>query len=210
MLRWLVVLMLLANLGYWAWHQPAVGEALGRAPAQGRDPGRLAQQVRPEAIRIHTGPVVAPPPSCLQAGPLDEAAYATALDDLRDTGVPEAAWVDIRRGQPGRWAVYMGPYADTAQRQRKLDELQRRRLALETLDEHPTLSPGLVLGQFGSEAEARRRLDELQNRGIRTARVEKLAESTVSHQLRAEGLQVDQSRRLQAASRSVRWAACPE
>lgn len=52
MLRALVVLLLAANLAVWAWTQNWLAPLLP-APGQGqREPGRLAQQVRPEALRV--------------------------------------------------------------------------------------------------------------------------------------------------------------
>jgi hypothetical protein len=54
MLRLLVAALLIANLLFWAWHQPAVSDALGWAPPAdgGREPQRLQRQVRPEAVRL--------------------------------------------------------------------------------------------------------------------------------------------------------------
>lgn len=54
MLRLLVAALLIANLLFWAWHQPAVTEVLGLAPpGHGeRKPERLRKQVRPEAVRL--------------------------------------------------------------------------------------------------------------------------------------------------------------
>ena len=51
MLRALVALLLVANLGFWAWRTGAL-EGLGLGPARERDPTRLAQQIRPEAVRV--------------------------------------------------------------------------------------------------------------------------------------------------------------
>ena len=51
MLRAVVVALLLANLGFWAWRSGAF-EALGLGPSSERDPARLAQQVQPEAVRV--------------------------------------------------------------------------------------------------------------------------------------------------------------
>ncbi|EHR69146.1 hypothetical protein BurJ1DRAFT_0248 [Burkholderiales bacterium JOSHI_001] len=52
MLRALVVLLLAANLAVWAWTQNWLAPLMP-APGQGqREPGRLAQQVRPEALRV--------------------------------------------------------------------------------------------------------------------------------------------------------------
>jgi hypothetical protein len=51
LLRWFVAVALLANLGYAAWSAGALG-AVGLKPASERDPARLEQQVRPNALRV--------------------------------------------------------------------------------------------------------------------------------------------------------------
>ena len=51
MLRALVILLVLANLGFWAWSSGALA-IIGLAPAQERDPSRLEQQVRAEEVRV--------------------------------------------------------------------------------------------------------------------------------------------------------------
>ena len=58
MLRLLVLVLLLANVGYYAWTQ---GQLTGivSAPPHQREPERLLQQVRPEAIQL--GPPGASP-----------------------------------------------------------------------------------------------------------------------------------------------------
>jgi hypothetical protein len=59
MTRWLtVVLLLLLNLAFAAWHQGLLGR-WGLAPHSEREPERLAQQIRPEALRL-TAPASAP------------------------------------------------------------------------------------------------------------------------------------------------------
>lgn len=51
MLRLLVLLLVLANAGYFAWSQALLG-AWGFAPAATGEPQRLRQQIKPEALRI--------------------------------------------------------------------------------------------------------------------------------------------------------------
>jgi len=53
-LRLLVVALLLANLGYYAWSHGGLA-ALGAKPARfdEREPQRLQQQVRPQMLEIH-------------------------------------------------------------------------------------------------------------------------------------------------------------
>jgi hypothetical protein len=53
LLRWFVVAALLANLAYAAWYGGALA-FVGLAPATQRDPGRIEQQVRPNAVRVLT------------------------------------------------------------------------------------------------------------------------------------------------------------
>jgi hypothetical protein len=51
LLRWFVAVALLANIGYAAWQAGAL-RFIGLAPASERDPARLEQQVRPNALRV--------------------------------------------------------------------------------------------------------------------------------------------------------------
>lgn len=60
MLRLLALLLLLSNAGYFVWSHGALA-AYGFAPATQSEPQRLAQQLRPEALRIVMPPEAAPP-----------------------------------------------------------------------------------------------------------------------------------------------------
>ncbi|HMZ87727.1 MAG TPA: SPOR domain-containing protein, partial [Giesbergeria sp.] len=51
MLRLTVIVLLLANAGYYAWSQGHLAE-WGLAPAPQGEPQRLQQQIRPEAVRL--------------------------------------------------------------------------------------------------------------------------------------------------------------
>jgi len=61
MLRLLVAVLLLANLGYFAWTRGALA-LFGAEPARfsETEPQRLQQQVRPEMLRIRTNPPAKP------------------------------------------------------------------------------------------------------------------------------------------------------
>jgi hypothetical protein len=57
MLRALVLLLVLANLAFFAWTQGWIDDLVGVRAIGQREPERLDQQVRPEAVRIlPTGP----------------------------------------------------------------------------------------------------------------------------------------------------------
>lgn len=62
MLRWVIVLLVLANAGYFAWTQGYL-DGLGMAPVDQREPERLAQQVKPEVLRLLNGPKGASAPA---------------------------------------------------------------------------------------------------------------------------------------------------
>lgn len=62
MLRWAIVLLVLANAGYFAWTQGYL-DGLGMAPVDQREPERLAQQVKPEVLRLLNGPKGASAPA---------------------------------------------------------------------------------------------------------------------------------------------------
>ncbi len=72
MLRFFVLVLLLANAGYFAWSQGFMQE-WGLAPAQQAEPQRLQEQIRPEALHI-AGAKVQPP----VAAPATEPAAGTA------------------------------------------------------------------------------------------------------------------------------------
>lgn len=59
MLRLFVIVVLLANAGYYAWSHQLLA-SWGLAPAQEAETQRLAQQIRPEAMRILPAPGAAP------------------------------------------------------------------------------------------------------------------------------------------------------
>ena len=77
MLRWLVLVLLLANAGYLAWSQHWL-DTLGLAPASVSEPGRLQRQIAPEALRILPG----------SASPANADAGAAAV---RAPNAPEAS-----------------------------------------------------------------------------------------------------------------------
>ena len=59
MLRLLVIVLLLANAGYYAWGHNLLA-SWGLAPAQEAETQRLSQQIRPEALNILPEPGAAP------------------------------------------------------------------------------------------------------------------------------------------------------
>lgn len=176
MVRLLVLLLLLANAGFYAWSQGLL-LSWGLGPDQQSEPQRLGQQIRPEAVRVlppedarrlEAAVAAARAPECLQAGPLSEAQLG-ALRPLLET-LPAGSWNLEPMAEPARWIIYMGKYASLEHVNRKKGELRHLGVSFEALS-NPELEPGLSLGGHATEADANRQLDTLVSRGVRTARV---------------------------------------
>jgi len=105
MLRGLVILLLLANAGLWAWRHGTFGNVPGGSEADaGREPQRLAQQVEPERLRLLNPPGSAPanlaaepdrtPPDATAstATPADAPTAAPAPETPAVAAEPRACW----------------------------------------------------------------------------------------------------------------------
>lgn len=193
MLRLAVIVLLLANAGYYAWSHGWL-RSWGLAPVEQTEPQRMAQQIRPETLRIlraRETPPVAPsvaseapafaPPArapaamaasapatvCLQAGTLDQ----RQADAVRTAAaaLPQGSWSLESTPIPGRWMVYLGRFADDEALDKKRAELRARKVDHDRAG--GTLELGLSLGRFASKEAAERELTNLGTKGVRTARV---------------------------------------
>lgn len=199
MLRFLVLVLLLANAGYYAWSQGLLQE-WGLAPAQQAEPQRLQQQIQPEALRIvgaKAPPPVAAPASGKEAAespataePASTASVPVAAapsageclqagvfdeeqaDALRRAAaaLPQGSWSLQRTTIAGRWMVYMGRFADSDALAKKRAELREIGVPFDRPN-NASLEPGLSLGRFSTEDAAQRGLSNLAAKGVRTARV---------------------------------------
>ena len=176
MLRLIVLFLLLANGAYFAWAQGLLA-AWGVAPAQQSEPQRLAQQIRPEALkvlpadearRVEVATGLPKPAECLQAGPLEDAQAAPLRASLASW--PAGSWSLEPTVEPAHWIVYMGKYPTIEAVNKKKAELRYLGVSFQSVL-NPALEFGLSLGGFRTENEANRLLGELSQRGVRTARV---------------------------------------
>lgn len=203
-LRHLVVALLLANLGFWAWSAGWL-RPLGLGPEIRAEPERLALQVQPQALSI-APPTSAPPAAsprraqestppprpatpaaeqlaetaCLQAGPFD----ARQAEALRSAAAawPAGSWRIDAIQLPSRWMVYLGPLADATAVAARRAEL--RELGLDVDRPGAALEPGLSLGRFATRESAERALLEFEGKGVRGASVVQEREDATAHTLR--------------------------
>ena len=199
MLRIALLILLLANAGYFAWSQGAL-TSLGWAPQQHSEPERLQQQLRPETLQLKSPAAAAGAPAAgapaaaaaaagvaataptpaeappAQDGPAQCLQAGIFDDDASDTlrralvlQFPEGSWKLDAFTQPGRWMVYMGKFADNQALEKKRAELVARKLDHDRAG--GALEPGLSLGRFSSEEAATRELTQLVRQGVRSARV---------------------------------------
>lgn len=127
MWRTFALVLLLLNALYWAWGE---GWLLpyGFGPTSQREPQRLAQQIRPEAITILRASegqlpplaVALEPAICLQSGPMNQA-QADVLRALLEASWPPESWLlqEVEAGQSWRLRL---PALDQAM-QTRLPEL---------------------------------------------------------------------------------------
>lgn len=199
MLRLAVIVLLLANAGYFVWSQGEL-RSWGYAPQEQAEPQRLNEQIRPETLQIlrttpsktsaasapesalaatstatttSTTTAVAPPPAPAEA---TECLQAGVFDERQATALREAAaglppdsWGMDPSPIAGRWMVYMGKFDDADTLDKKRAELRARNVAFDRAT--GPWGNGLSLGRFSSEEAAKRELANLNSRGVRTARV---------------------------------------
>ena len=187
MLRLLVLVLVLANAGYFAWSQGFL-TAYGLGPALQAEPHRLTQQIQPEAMRLlppGSSPVsdlpaanlpaptaAALPPAatqCLQVGLFSDAQVGVLRTRLQ-ASLPPNSWTFEDQLITNRWIIYMGKYVDEEVLAKKRAELRQRSVAFEQVL-NPLLQPGLSLGHFALQADAESELAKIAVRGVRTARV---------------------------------------
>jgi len=192
MMRVALVVLLLANAGYFSWaqgHWVGLGGAGSWAdPAPLREPQRLDLQLQPERLvplrpQAPAAPIPGGAPqasaaaeapatdvACLRANlPSDEQATAWRLA-LVASGLPESSWQLNTALTPARWVVYLGKFASADALRARKAELREAKVDHRDTS-NPTLQPGLVLGTFPTEAAAAQGLRDMVRQGIKTAKV---------------------------------------
>jgi hypothetical protein len=189
MLRVLALLLLLANVLFFAWTQGALDQVLGVRSIGDREPEREALQVRPGDLVVVSAASAAAaqqaPAQCLEAGPFSPAQIA-GVEQAAATAQAGLTWSRRSVELPPVWALVMGPYPNRETIDKKIEELKRTRVTFEELTAPANFKLALSLGQFGSQPAANTALAELSTRGIKTARVAQLAPAVSQIYLRTE------------------------
>lgn len=187
MLRFTLLVLLLANAGYLAWSQGWMA-SLGWKPETPSEAFRFKQQIRPDAIQIGKPGAPAPatpsptaptppasaeaatgPSRCWQAGPFDEQQADTLRAALRNQEPPALAWELQSQAVSGRWMVYLGKFPNDEALELRRAELRQRGITFDRAG--GSLEPGLSLGRFPTEDAATRELTTMLRQGVRGARV---------------------------------------
>ena len=196
MLRFSLLVLLLANAGYLAWSQGWMA-SLGWQPETQSETFRLKQQMRPEAIQVGSpskptasaatpqatpAPLADGPSRCWQAGPFDATQAAQLRQALHALELPSGAWELPPTAVAGRWIVYLGQFPSERALELRRAELRQQGMAVEPAG--GALEPGLSLGRFDSEALATRALTQALRNGVRGARVVQERTATTLYTLR--------------------------
>jgi hypothetical protein len=225
MLRLAVLVLLLANLGYYAWTAGHLSGLVSVSPTQ-REPERLERQVRPDIVQFNgsrppapspaavpappvepaASPVSAAPASaapavaalaCLEIGPYTESEYA-AVQAVFTDALRGADWAARREERGGVFLIYLGKYPNRDALLRRQEELRSAGIRSEEIRSSPELEPGLSLGRFTSRESAESRALELADRGVRAARVITITAAAVRVQVRVPAASAELQSRLEA------------
>jgi hypothetical protein len=182
---------------------------LGIDPMGDREPGRVRQQVHPEAVQVvvqaqtqaQTGqagstgptgpsetppihPTAASPTACLEAGPFTTSELDQAVAILK-TRIESHQWAVQTRDVPGRWMLYMGRYPNRDAMLRKADELQRMEISkIDEVHGIPELEFGLSLGEYQRLDAAEAALLHMNEVHVRSARIVQILPPSLAHTLR--------------------------
>jgi len=170
-MRLLLLLLLLANMGFFAYHQFAAGN--DQAAQQ-----IAALQISPEKIRPISGEAVSavsvaspvpPPAACAEWGAFTGTDIARADAALLTLALPANAVQRRVSDVEGYW-VHMPPQKNKAEVDRKVGELKALGITeFFVVNEAGQWRNAISLGLFKTEAAAETELERLRQRGVRSA-----------------------------------------
>lgn len=175
------LLLILVNIGLFAWHRGL----LGPTAEAGREPQRIAQQIAAEKLRPLTPDQLAalrgsarpaaggsaPKPACLQFGDFDDAELARVQQRLAPLGLGERLQAQRVEG-PGWHIVFIPPLPSRADAERLAQDLRNRGVRdFVVMGENSPMRNGIALGSFRDQDLARRHAAEVEKRGVKGVRI---------------------------------------
>jgi hypothetical protein len=172
-MRVLFLLLVAANLGFFAWTQVLA------PPTAGSDPEPLARQIEPHKLVILPpakpgSPGAKPKPAanvCIEWGSFATADAARAEQALEPLALGSRL-AQRRSDETAHWWVFLPPQGSRQNAQRKVEELKT--LGVEEyfmMQDEGRLRWAISLGVFRTEEAARVRLDALQAKKVRGAQL---------------------------------------
>lgn len=228
------LLLLLINLALYAWQQGVFGTL---PDGGGREPGRVAQQIATERIRVLTPVEVQQlkDKAREQAAKQANAPFSLAALDLAsgqacaewgDFSITEAARAKARLdalelgerlsarnvAMPGWIMVYVPPFKTRAEADRAATELRKLGVRdLVVLGENTPLRNGIALASFKDSELVKNHLAELETRGVKGARVADKPSALQGTRFTIKALDaaaVDKLQALQKDFAQAKFAAC--
>lgn len=175
-MRILLLLLLLANLGFFAYHWmlDSSDEAAAQIALLQISPDKIALvpagNVTPAAPRSAV-PAAGAPAACIEWGPFSGPEVARADAALAALALPEAM-VQRRVADIDGWWVHMPPLKTKGEVDRKIGELKA--LGVEEFYAVPDNGPwrnAISLGLFKNEDAAKAELERLRQHGVRSATI---------------------------------------
>lgn len=169
MLRTAALLLVLANLGFFAWARGWLQPGFPPPRHGEHEPQRLTAQLNAQLVtvlppRAASAAVVAARAAaavCLEAGPLAEAEMAAAEAQMQAAQLPEGSWAREGALPLPLWLVYAGRWPDAEARRTRMADLRKLGLEVEVLTAPADLAPGLVISRHATRAEADAALNKL-------------------------------------------------
>jgi len=187
MLRALAVLLLAANLAFFAWTQGWLDTVTGLRAQGDREPERLQQQQHPERLTL-VSPQTAKTlqtRACLELGPVEGAEALHGLQaQLDKAGVAAGEWQDIASEVAGVWAVATIKFPNKEFQTRKEETYKRLKISYEYLSGPADEMPSMVLSRHASEKAAADQVEALSQRALKGLRVLPLQAPKALHLLR--------------------------
>lgn len=172
MLRFIFIVLLLANAAVFAYHQGQLDQLI----PNGREPARMQRQlnadrirlVDPEALRTASAPTL---PGCVEVGSFT-AAQARRLESQLAALVPGQELVRLEREEASSHMVLIPPQGGRNAAEQRAAQLRERGITdFYILQESSPHRWGISLGVFKNEQGARAHLANVTQQGVNNAQI---------------------------------------